>query len=76
MDNSDLLRYKGLFLSKREELSTGKGLADSISAAGGLRGDTADICGECGEPISKRRLEAVPWTRHCKECKERKSPRN
>ncbi len=114
MNKSDLLRYKSLLLSKRQELSTGKSLADSIPAAGELRGDTADMangaadaamqlslqqrdgkllraievalarirqerygtCEECGQPISKARLEAVSWTRHCKECKERKSPRN
>jgi len=114
MNKSDLLRYKSLLRSKRQELSTGKSLADSIPAAGELRGDTADIavgaaiaamqislqqrdgkllraiedalmrirqerygtCEECGQPISKARLDAVPWTRHCKECKERKSPRN
>jgi DnaK suppressor protein len=114
MDNSDLLHYKNLLLSKRQELSTGKGLADSIPAAGELRGDTADIavaaaiaamqissqqrdgkllravddalarilreefgiCAECGEPISKARLEAVPWTRYCRDCKERQDSRS
>lgn len=29
------------------------------------------VCKECGQPISKARLEAVPWTRQCRECKER-----
>ena len=29
------------------------------------------ICEECGEPISKARLEAVPWTRWCRDCKAR-----
>jgi DnaK suppressor protein len=28
-------------------------------------------CEECGQPISIVRLEAVPWARHCKDCKER-----
>ena len=108
MNKSDLLRFKSLLLSKRQELSTGKGLADSISAAGELRGDPVDmatgktdaatqirlhqtngkllraiddalvrirheefgICAECGEPISKARLEAVPWTRYCRDCNE------
>jgi len=28
-------------------------------------------CEECGQPISKARLEAVPWARHCKDCKDR-----
>jgi len=39
MDKSDLLRYKNLLLSKRQELSTDKSLVDSISTAGELRGD-------------------------------------
>jgi DnaK suppressor protein len=109
MNKRDLLRYKNLLLSKRQELSTGKSLADSISTAGELRGDTADmangeadaatqiqshetdgkllraiddalarirneefgICTECGQPISKARLEAVPWTRWCRDCNDR-----
>ncbi len=33
------------------------------------------ICEECGQPISKARLEAVPWARHCKECKDRQESR-
>jgi len=27
-------------------------------------------CEVCKKPISKARLEAVPWTRLCRECKE------
>ena len=27
-------------------------------------------CQVCGEQISKARLEAVPWTRVCRDCKE------
>jgi len=34
------------------------------------------ICEECGQPISKARLEAVPWARHCKDCKERQGSQN
>jgi DnaK suppressor protein len=109
MDTDDLLRYKNLLLAKRQELATGNSLADSIPAAGDLRGDPVDVaanetnaatqirlhqtdgkllraidaalsrirqegfglCEECGEPISKARLEAVPWTRWCRSCKER-----
>jgi DnaK suppressor protein len=29
------------------------------------------VCENCKRPISKARLEAVPWTRHCRDCKER-----
>ena len=114
MNNRDLLRYKNLLLSKRQELTTGKSLVDSISLAGELRGDPVDmatsdtnaatqirlhetdgkllhaiddalarirheefgICAECRRPISKVRLEAVPWTRWCRDCKERQASRS
>lgn len=32
---------------------------------------TYGVCEVCQQPISKARLEAVPWARHCRECKER-----
>lgn len=28
------------------------------------------VCIECGEPINRKRLEAMPWTQHCLECQE------
>ena len=28
------------------------------------------ICEECEEPISLKRLEAVPWTPYCRDCQE------
>jgi DnaK suppressor protein len=31
------------------------------------------VCTNCREPISKARLEAVPWTHLCRRCKERQS---
>jgi DnaK suppressor protein len=33
--------------------------------------DRFGICEKCSSPISKARLEAVPWTRLCRDCKER-----
>jgi DnaK suppressor protein len=33
------------------------------------RGDYG-ICEECDQPISPKRLNAVPWTRYCLECQE------
>jgi len=36
-----------------------------------IRHEEYGVCAECGEPISKARLEAVPWTRWCRDCKER-----
>jgi DnaK suppressor protein len=114
MNKSDLLRYKNLLLSKRQELSSDKSMVDSLSTAGELRGDPADmarsgtdaatqiqwhetdgklfraiedalarirheefgICEECRQPISRARLEAVPWTRWCRDCKERQDSRS
>jgi len=37
-----------------------------------IRDSTFGICATCGQRISKARLEAVPWTHLCRECKERK----
>jgi len=35
-----------------------------------IRQDRFGVCQACKQPISKARLEAVPWTRLCRECKE------
>ena len=35
-----------------------------------IRIGTFGACEACGNPISRARLEAVPWTRHCRNCKE------
>jgi DnaK suppressor protein len=29
------------------------------------------VCDVCNSPISKARLEAIPWTRLCRDCEER-----
>ena len=36
-----------------------------------IRQGTYGICAVCKHSISRARLEAVPWTRFCRECKER-----
>jgi DnaK suppressor protein len=41
-----------------------------------IRQERFGICEECGQPISKARLEVVPWTRHCKHCKEQQDSRS
>jgi hypothetical protein len=33
--------------------------------------DRFGVCETCGSRISRARLEAVPWTRLCRDCKER-----
>ena len=27
-------------------------------------------CSHCGKPIQRKRLEAVPWAKHCVECQD------
>ena len=36
-----------------------------------IRKGTYGVCVVCKQPISKARLEAVPWTRLCRDCKDR-----
>ena len=36
-----------------------------------IRHGTFGTCETCRKPISRARLGAVPWTRHCRNCKER-----
>jgi DnaK suppressor protein len=36
-----------------------------------IRNGTYGICEHCQNQISRARLRAVPWTRHCHDCKER-----
>ena len=35
-----------------------------------IRQERFGTCEECGQPLSKARLEAVPWARYCRDCKE------
>lgn len=35
-----------------------------------LTDKTFGVCVHCGEKIQTRRLEAVPWARHCLDCQE------
>jgi RNA polymerase-binding transcription factor len=36
-----------------------------------LKGGNFGVCVECGEKMVPKRLEAVPWARHCLSCQER-----
>jgi DnaK suppressor protein len=40
-----------------------------------IRQERFGICEQCGQPISKARLEAVPWARQCRDCKEQQGSR-
>jgi RNA polymerase-binding transcription factor len=39
-----------------------------------MRRGTYGVCEMCQQPIPKVRLEAVPWARHCRDCKEQEHP--
>jgi DnaK suppressor protein len=38
-----------------------------------LEKGTYGICRDCGEPIARARLEAIPWTRVCISCKQKQN---
>jgi DnaK suppressor protein len=35
-----------------------------------IQGGSYGECIHCAKPIQKKRLEAVPWARHCLECQD------
>jgi len=35
-----------------------------------MREGTYGVCMECGLPLSRKRLEALPWARYCVSCQE------
>jgi RNA polymerase-binding transcription factor len=53
--------------------SDGRLLKAIEAALARMRQGTYGICAVCNEPITKARLEAVPWTHLCRECKERQA---
>jgi DnaK suppressor protein len=46
-------------------------LALISEALGRMKADIYGLCVECGEEVQQKRLEAVPWARHCLECQEK-----
>lgn len=38
-----------------------------------IRRGTYGVCAHCGRPTGRLRLQAVPWTRLCLDCKERRA---
>lgn len=58
-------REKAFMLASRE----GKFLAYLDRALERIEDGTYGLCSECGNPISKKRLEAVPHARMCVDCK-------
>jgi DnaK suppressor protein len=46
-----------------------KAIEDAVAR---MRAGTFGVCEACEQPISKARLEAVPWTHLCTGCKEQR----
>jgi DnaK suppressor protein len=40
-------------------------------ALGRIKGGEYGLCVACQEEVQQKRLEAVPWARHCIECQEK-----
>jgi len=52
---------------RRADLRLIRAIQDALTR---IRHGTFGTCEACRKPISRARLEAVPWTRHCRDCKE------
>ncbi len=61
-------------LQIRLHQSDGRLLRAIDEALARMRHGTYGVCDVCKQPISRARLEAVPWARHCRECKEAEHP--
>jgi len=58
-------------LQIRLHQSNGRLLRAVDGALSRIKHGTFGVCESCQKPILRARLEAVPWTRHCRDCKER-----
>ncbi len=45
-------------------------LREIQESLGRIDARTYGLCLECEEPISQKRLQAIPWARHCVDCQE------
>jgi RNA polymerase-binding protein DksA len=53
-----------------------QGTLEQINGAlGRIENGKFGLCDECGEPIAKPRLQALPYTPHCIECARRMETR-
>lgn len=49
---------------------TQKELAEIKVALERIENGTYGVCGECGDPIALKRLEALPFVMYCTDCQE------
>jgi DnaK suppressor protein len=68
MDNLQLASQRELAISHLHmESSILKGVVAALSR---IEDGSYGICRECEEPISPKRLQAVPWAAYCRSCQE------
>lgn len=68
LDNIQLSAQRDLAVSRLHRES---GLLRAVRAALARIGDGSyGMCLNCGEPISPKRLQAVPWAAYCVRCQE------
>jgi DnaK suppressor protein len=57
---------------KQTDSKLARAIEDALTR---IQQESFGTCEDCGQMISKARLEAVPWARRCRECKERQDSR-
>jgi DnaK suppressor protein len=70
-DEGDLSQHhheEWIFLNRNTiDMKLLREISDSLNR---MAQETYGICMECEEPISTKRLDAVPWARYCVTCQE------
>lgn len=60
--------------SREETVTLLDALTQTLSAVNAallsMKDGSYGSCAECGEPIARKRLEAIPWASHCIGCQE------
>ena len=63
------------FVATHQETIAGQKLQDIDAALARLKTGEYGFCQECDEPISGKRLHAIPWASRCVACQEELSAR-
>jgi DnaK suppressor protein len=75
-DKGDLVEHAAAALEAEVQVrlrETDSRLLRAIDEAlGRIECNTFGVCQACMKPISAARLDAVPWSRLCRECKEQR----
>jgi len=70
-DEGDLSQHhheEWIFLNRNTiDMKLLREISDALAR---IEQDTYGVCMECEEPISTKRLDAVPWARYCVTCQE------